>query len=272
MKKIDLKNITKLCLFNLSTTKKTIIGWSIAIFSVMTLYMILFPSINEMANLKFEAMPQELLQFVGMTEISDLSDFTAYYSMIFTLVLVAISIFSATFSAGLITKEEKSKSIEFLSSLSVSRNEIYIAKYFTSLIATACIILCAVVSTIACGLINGGETFSLMNIIGSAKITGFSPIFFGGISLAIAGFSSKIGTGSVASGIVLFSYLLGYLGQLVGENGQALLYFSPFISFTVENALKLSSQTIATVAVYMAIYLTSIVVGGFFYKQRDLRI
>ncbi len=272
MKNIEIKNIIKLCSFNLITTRKTIIGWGIAIFAIMTLYMILFPSIQDLAQAKFDAMPAELMQFVGMENMSDMSNYVTYYGMIYNLILVAVSIFSATFSARLITKEEKSKSIEFLNSLAVSRLEIYISKYVTALIAVALILSGAIISVIACGFIGGGESFILADIIASAKITSFSALLFGGIGFMLAGINAKIGTGSVVASVVLLSYMLGYLGELLGDNAQWLAYFSPFITLHVGEVIALSDQTMYSLVAYIVIYVVALIIGGLVYRKRDLSI
>ncbi len=272
MNNIDLKNVLRLCKFNLLTTRKTIIGWSVAILGVMTLYMALFSSIQEMATAKFDVMPEELLQFVGMEDMSDMSNYTSYYGTIFGLILVAVSIFSATFSAGLIIKEEKSKSIEFLNSLAVSRTEIYISKYITATLAVGIVLSCAIISAIVCGYFGGGETFDLMAIISSGKISSFTALIFGAIGFKIAGINANLGTGAVASGVVMVSYMAGYLGQLLGENGELLLYLSPFIMFSVENTIELNEKTAITLAVYIVVYIFSLVAGCVGYNKRDLKI
>ncbi len=272
MKTIELKNIFRLCSFNLMTTKKAIIGWSIAIFSIMTLYMILFPSIQDLAQTKFDVMPEELMQFVGMENMSDMSNYVTYFGMIYNIVLVAVSIFSATFSAKLISKEEKTKSIEFLNSLAVSRLEIYISKYFTALLAVAVVLSGAIISTIACGFIGGGESFVLSDIIAAAKITSFSAILFGGIGLMLAGISSKIGTGSVVASVVLVSYMLGYLGEILGEKGEFLLNFSPFITLNVSQVIEFSDKTMISLIVYIFLYIIALFIGGIVYNKRDLQI
>ncbi len=272
MKNIDFKNVVRLCSFNLMTQRKVIIGWSIAIFSIMTLYMILFPSIQDLAQAKFDAMPQELMQFVGMENMSDMSNYITYFGMIYNLILVAVSIFAATFSAGLITKEEKTKSIEFLNSLAVSRLEIYISKYFTSLTAVAIVLTGAIISTIACGVIGGGESFVITDIIAAAKITSFSAILFSGIGFMLSGLSAKLGTGSVVSSVVLASYMLGYLGELLADKAEWLTYFSPFIMLNVTEVIEISEKTMFTLIVYIIVYIAALIVGGAVYKKRDLQI
>ncbi|MFI3207295.1 MAG: ABC transporter permease subunit [Clostridia bacterium] len=272
MKKISLKNIYRLCIFSLRTHKKLILAWSFAIFSIMTLYMILFSSIQEMAEIKMEAMPQELLQFVGMEDFSEMSNYVSYFGIIFGIVLVAIAIFGASYSSSLITKEEKSKSIEFLSTLPISRTEIFVANYFSSTIAVAITLYTAVFATIICGFIQGGESFVLADVIQISKICSFIPLLFSAISLGLAGISSKIASGTFCSMVVLGSYMLGYLGTLLNDDGKILSYASPFISLSAEKSLELSSETIIILLIYFAIYFTFLFVGNYFYSKRDLNV
>ena len=272
MKNIEIKNIFKLCKFNLSTSRKQIIGWTVAIFAIMSLYMILFPAMQDLAQAKFDAMPKELLQFVGMQDMSDMSNYITYYSMIYTILLVAVSIFSASFSAKLITKEESTKSIEFLNSLAVSRSEIYISKYCTSLVAITIVILFATLSAIVCGFIGGGETFVLSDIIASVKITSFTAYLFGGIALMLAGISTKVGSGAIVSSVVVASYMLGYLGQLLEDKGDVLLYFSPFVTLNVQDAVLLTDRLVLSLSIYFIVYIIALVVGGVYYNKRDMQL
>ncbi len=272
MKNIEMKNILRLCSFSLFINRKTILGWSIAILGIMTLYMGLFSSIKDIALIKMEAMPKELLQFVGMENMSDMSNYISYYGTIYGIIIVAVSIFSATFSAGLISKEEKSKSIEFLNSLAVSRTEIYISKYLTSTIAVGVVLSCAIISAIICGIIGGGESFILFDIISTAKITGFTALLFGAVGFKVAGINAKLGSGGIACAIVLISYMLGYLGQLLGDKAEFLLYLSPFITLSTDKILELSNDTLIALIVYIIVYIASLVAGCVGYNKRDLKI
>ncbi len=272
MKNRTSKNIWQLFCFQMFITRKLILGWTIAITGIMFLYMILFPSIEEMGQMKMDAMPEELLQFVGMEDTAVFNDFTTYYGMILGLVLVAVSIFAATYAANLIQKEEKSKSIEFLSTLAVSRQEIYWAKFFTYTVGVSVVLTMAILTTIVCGFINGGETFQLGEVLASAKLTSFTALLFGAVGLFLAATFRKISAAGVASMVVLVSYLLGYLGQLLGEDGTVLTYFSPFLSINVEKAIALGSETIGVISGYLLVYVAILVIGAHAYCKRDLQI
>lgn len=272
MNSFSIKNVGRLTTFELKNSMKKLVSWCIAIFAITFLYMILFPSVKDMAQVKMEAMPKELLQFVGMSDLSDMSNFITYFGMIFNLILIAICIFAATFSAGIVLKEEKEKTIEFLYSLTVSRVEIFVAKFVASLIGVLAVIFSCVDSAAICGLINGGQTFDSSNFLKIITISGWIPLFFMAISLMVAGFSSKIGAQTIGSMAVVLCYVLGYLSELLGENGKWLSYLSPFNVFSPQNALDMNDTTSTALVVYSILSVVFICSGCLKYKKRDFKI
>ena len=272
MSKFNFSSSLKLTGFDLRNNRKQIIGWSIAIFSIMFMYMILFPSMQDMAKIKMEAMPKEFLQLFDMENMNELANFTGYFGMVFNLILIAMSIFAATFAANLIYREEKSKTIEFLYSLEVSRAEIYVSKLITAFLACLAVLLSATLSTAVCGFINGGETFVFADFLQIVKVSGFTVFFFMAVSLMLAGLTAKVGVAGVGSMVVLFSYLLGYLSKLLETKAEWLAYCSPFELFSPQKALALENHTMTELGVYFGITAVFLIVGGMVYKRRDFNI
>ncbi len=271
MKSFEMKKMLKLTQFELLVQRGKMMGWAMAIFAIMFLYMILFPSIQDMAQMKLDAMPVELLQFVGMDDLADMSDYITYFGMIYNLILIAISVFAATFSANLLYKEEKTKSIEFLQSLEVSRSEVYFSKLLTAFVAILVVVSSAACSTLICGLINGGDTFVIMNFIQIVKVSSFTPFFFMAISFLLAGATASFSTSMVSSMIVLMCYVVGYLGVLLNDKAAWLLNLSPFEVFKPEAAVLLETQTIIALGIYSLIAVIFIAVGNLIYKKRDFK-
>ncbi len=265
-------NILKLTRFNLKTNKNQILGWGIAIFGIMFLYMILFPSVKDMAQIKMEAMPQELMQFVGVNDFTELNNYVVYFGMIYNLILIAISIFATIFAANIITKEEKNKTIEFLYSLEISRVEIYVSKLVTSFIAVLVVVLAAAVSVLICGMVNGGETFVLIDILQILKISSVTPFIFLSVGIMIAGITTKISGSNVGSGVVILSYILGFLSTMVGEEFQWLKYLSPFEMFKPERALDLNQDILLSIGIAAGVTILFLLIGIVVYKKRDFRI
>lgn len=269
MSKYQLTNSLKLSSFDLENNRKMIISWSIAMFSFMFLYMILFPSIQEIAQVKMDAMPKELLEFVGMDNFTDMNNFVSYFGMIFNLALIAISFFAVTFGANLFLKEEKNKTIEFLSSLEVNRTEIYIAKLLTAFVAVISVLLASMIAVLICGVINGGENFSDIEVFIIVKMAGFTPFFFMALGLCLSAVSAKIGASVIGSMAVIFSYMSGYLGNILGEKALWLQYLSPFELFQPEHAQSPDGTILMALAVYIVLMFGMWIIGAMIYKRRD---
>jgi len=272
MSKFSLKASLKLTGFDLKNNRRQIFGWSIAMFAIMFMYMILFPSMQDMVKMKMDAMPKELLQLFGMEDFGGLGNFVNYFGMIFNIIIVAISIFAVTFSANLIYREEKTKTIEFMYSLEISRTEIFVSKLITAFVAVLAVLVSSTISTVICGAINGGETFVLADVMQIVKITGFTAVFFMSLALLLAGVTAKIGVSSVGSMTVLTLYMLGYLSKLLEDKLGWLSNFSPFEVFAPAKALSLGSSTMSALAVYFGLMVVFLFVGAFVYKRRDFNI
>lgn len=270
MNKMSIRSIINITKFNLKVNKNNIIGWFISIFSIMFLYMILFPYIKDIGAAKMEMLPEDMLKLFGLNSLSDMYNFINYFGMIFTMILVAISIYSATFSAKLICKEEYNKSIEFLNSLNVNRSEIYYSKVLTAFISVTFVLFGTVSSSLIAGLINGGSTFILSDFITIVKISSISVYIYLAIAFLISGITSKINVSSITSIIVLTSYMIGYLGVLLEKKW--IMYFSPFETLSTNNVLNINRNTIYVLLIYFIIIIISILLGNKFYKKRDFNI
>ncbi|MFI3141454.1 MAG: ABC transporter permease subunit [Clostridia bacterium] len=267
-----LNNIKNITLFDLKNNKKLIFGWAVSIFGIMFLYMILFPSVQDMAQIKMQAMPEELMRFMGMSDFSDMSNFVSYFAMIYNIILIAISIFAVTFAANLVLKEEKSKTIEFLYSLQVSKIEIYLSKFFVAYIAALFVICSAVVATLICGFINGGETFVFLDVVSIVKLSSITPLIYLSIGSMLAGISGKISGATVGSMIVILSYVLGFLSTMVSESLSWLEYLSPFQVFSPTLALESGIDGLINMCLYCAVMFAFVAIGGALYNKRDFKI
>lgn len=264
------RNILKLVKFQLNNRKNYILGWSIGVFAMMFLYMILFESMKDLGQVKFEAMPKEVLEFMGVDSLAVMTDWINYYGMIFSLFTLVVSFFAATFAGSLLYNEEKTKSIEFLNALPVSRLEIFLSKILTSFVAVMVVSLAMDVSALLCGFINGGETFVVYDALTIMKISGFVPFFFMALALFVGGLTTYVATGLVASGGVIIFYMLGYLGSLL-EN-ELLMNFSPFKVFEASHALNLNSEILTLFGIFFIAMVVIVFLGGLVYNKRDFNI
>ncbi|MBP7320089.1 MAG: ABC transporter permease subunit [Lachnospiraceae bacterium] len=266
------KTFKILLMMEIRNNRKLIFGWAIGIFSILFMYMILFPSVKEMGQMKLDAMPKEMLQLMGMESMDDFRTFPSYFGTIYNIVLIAISIFSGILCGGLLYKEEKTKSIEFLYSMEVSRAEIYLAKVMTGFLGILLVVGCGTISTMICGFWNGGSTFDAELVLRIIKISSCSAFFFGAVGFFVGGITGRISAGSISAMLVLATYLVGYLGNLLGTKAEWLKAFSPLEVLKPQNAMHPDSDLVIGLMTYMGFMILLVVCGLGSYRKRDLFI
>lgn len=146
-----MNNIKLLSLFQLKIKRRQIMVWTIVLAAIMFMYMILFPSLQDLASVKLDSLPKELLQLMGVEGFSDLSKYNSYFVMVYSIIIIAYTIYIANFSASIFQSDESDKSVEFIASQSVSRVEIFISKLITSFIALLSPFIAISLIVVLCG-------------------------------------------------------------------------------------------------------------------------
>ncbi len=272
MNKGGLKSILRLTGFHLSNQKKSIRGWALVIFFMMCMYMGLYDTMKEMTQMKMERMPSQFTDFFNMEDFSVMGTYIGFFGLIYNFILIPITIFAVTFTARIIIGEEKSKSIEFLYSMPFSRQEIFLSKILTSLVGVTVVVLAGGVATIGWGYFHEGSSLELFELVQVFKVSSFIPYFFAAVAIFMAGLSGKITSGATVSMVVIVSYFLGYLGKLLMEKGEWLLYLSPFELFEASKAQELSAETMAHLGIFFGLFLLLCLVGTYAYRKRDFNL
>lgn len=264
-----MKNILTTIIFNTKVHKKVIIGWFLAIVSIMTLYMSLFPQVQEIAQAKIDAMPEEILDFIGLNSLKDMSNYVSYFGMVYKILTIIISIFATTYGANLISKEETNKTILFLSNLSITRKQIFISKLLTGILTIIIINIGLAISSLCCGLLIANDSFNAINIIKITLLSTYIPIIFMIIGIFIASIETKYNSAMISSLVIIISYFLGYLKSILDGKADWLKYFSPFELFSPEIALNLDFNSLITSSIYLIFVIILIFLGSICYKKRD---
>lgn len=264
-----MKNIRTLFCFQLKTNLKSIAIWSAVLFGIMAMYMAFFSTMQEMARVKFERLPKEYLQLVGIEDLSEMSNYVSFFGMIFHILIIVLSLYAVTFSIHAITKEEQTKTIEYLYSLPVTRNEIYISKVCVTLCSVVIILLSTSLSGILFGFLVGDHTFQLADMFAIIKITGTIPFFFAAFGLFLASFSPKHAGTGLGCGFVMLTYMLGYLSEILEDKAEFLQYCSPFTLLSPANAVSLSKETAISFGILAVLIIVLLILSSFLYRRRD---
>lgn len=115
---------------------RSVIIWSLAVAAIIFLYLAIYPSFSQDAELLNEMManfPPELLAAFGMTGI-DMASVLGFYGLIFLFVQICLAVQAANYGFGLVSMEERELTADFLLSKPVSRQQILTSKLLAVLI------------------------------------------------------------------------------------------------------------------------------------------
>ncbi|HKM29410.1 MAG TPA: ABC transporter permease subunit [Bacilli bacterium] len=255
--------------------KSTLI-WLVLIVGLMTMYMLLYPIVNDLMGEKLSLMPEELLQVFGMSSHSIVDNYNSYFAMIYQIILIVLSCYGVSLGANALYEEEKTKSIEFLNSVQVSRLEIYIGKVFVVMVNLVILLIGALTTTVLCGVIAGGGTLDLMAIFSVYKISGITVFFFIALGFFLASSLKKDTKPSmVGIGVLFATYIIGYLGELIADRIKFLKMLSPLHITSASTIMdsKLGNgvldYNLLPVAIIGVLMCLLIVGGALFYRKRD---
>ncbi|MDY0209530.1 MAG: ABC transporter permease subunit [Bacilli bacterium] len=255
--------------------KGTII-WLALIVGMMAMYMLMYPVIDDIMGEKLALMPEELLQIFGMSKHSVVDNYNSYFAMIYQIIFIILCCYGVSMGANALYDEEKTKSIEFLNSVQVSRLEIYVGKFLVIMVNLLILVMGSLITTILCGLVVGEGTVDNMAIISVYKISGITLFFFVALGFFLASFLKKDIKPSMAGLSILFvTYIIGYLGELVADKIEFIKMLSP-IHITSASAIMDSTMGIGTldynllpVAIITLLMFGFIVGGAVLYRKRD---
>lgn len=272
MSKIEFKNIWNITLFDIKCNLKYLLSWTLGLTTFVAIYMLFFPYVEEIGMAKLEVLPEEMLQLFNINDINEMSNYTSYFVMIYSLAMLVTSIFAVNLASTLLVKPEKDKTIEYLYSLTISRSEIYLSKLLTTSIWITIALYGMGFSGIICGALFNYDTYSFTDILLIIKYSAIIPYLFAFITICLGSIKTDLGSTSFGSFIIFVVYLIGYLGTLVGEKFVLLTYVSPFVTACSSDILSIDTNSVIAIAIYYFIAIFSLFIGYTFYKKRDIQM
>lgn len=272
MKKTNTKNIVVLSAFEIKKSKKFLIGFTVIITMIMSLYMFLFDSVKDMASMKLDSLPKEMLNIFNINDIESLASYDGYFAMVFRLILIAISCYMMVFASKIFKKEEEEKTIEFLYSLSVSRKEIFLSKSLTISIVTFLPFLATVTVTSLAALSQNIENFVFSDFLKNASIMYIPVIIYVSIAILLASVLKNNNISALASSFVFTTYIMGYFSKLFGRDADFLKFLSPLHVFSYSGKSEFLPSIAKESLIYLTLSLIIILFSLNFYSKRDFNL
>lgn len=219
---------------------KSFLIWLITLIGIFLVVYLIYPSIINDENIKMidemmKMFPEEMLVAFNM----DISSIDSAYGWLksegFVFVLLIIGCYSGILGSNILLKEENDKTIEYLNSLPIKRNNIILNKVLTGVIyITSMVILLGIFNFIGLSL---SENFDKKQYI-LLSITPILPsyvIYF--LCMFLSTFTNKTKKMlGISLGIVLISYVLQTLST-IAETTEFLKYLSVFTLADIRNVI-----------------------------------
>ena len=214
--------------------------WLLVLMGLFLVVFLVYPSIVNSSNIKdmdslMEMFPEEMLKAFNM----DLSSITSAYGWLksegFVFVLLIIGCYSGILGSTILLKEENDKTIEYLNSLPIKRNDIIINKVIVGIVY---IILMTIILSIFnfIGLSCSGEFDHKQYFLLSITPI-FSSLVIFMVCMFLSTFTNKTKKMIGASlGIVFINYVLQMLSS-IADSVSWLKYLSVFTIADIRNVI-----------------------------------
>jgi ABC-2 type transport system permease protein len=255
----------------LKANRKALIIWSICMFLGVLSGMAKYTGYSSGANSDvFNKMPFTMKALFGFGSF-DVTTISGFFAFLFTYLVVAAAIHAVLLGNGIVAKEERDKTSEFLMTKPVSRTAIITSKLFAAAVNVIIVNVVSLLSSIAMvAVYNKGKdiTGEILAFFISMLIIQVIFLSFGAF-LAVLIKNSKA-SGSLAAGILFVSYLISKITDLT-DKVNYLNILSPFKYFN--NVDIVNGNGLSLFATVVSILLSAAFFGSAYilYQKRDLK-
>ncbi|MGL5041786.1 MAG: ABC transporter permease subunit [Culicoidibacterales bacterium] len=259
--------------------KRSIFVWSSAVIVMITLFMLVFPSMKdsgmqELVLMKTDALPENLMKIFNIEDMTKLLQITGYFSYVFQYMYIAAAIFATSLGMNTLVKEQTEGTIEYLYGQPISRADIIVSKFvanilmlylFWLIVFLACIIIFIIFKNPEDNLGQLVEQLSRIFVSEGLVLTLFYAI---GFSLSTIITSTKV-VMSAALGLVFGTYTVGILAT-VNTDLDSLKYLSP-LNYALPGDVMNKFMDPAYIVIIAIIVSCTFILSIFIYQKKDLK-
>jgi len=267
--------------FEMKQLRRSMITWALVLGGIMLLYLLFYPSMKssdfaELFNQKMNLIPKEMQSAFNLNAFIDFSDLRQYFAYISQFLFIAADVYAVMLGAGILSREESNRTIEFLYAQPVSRPQIVTAK-----------LVAAFLTLILFNFIFGAITLTIAMAVRPADlavpdlVTTVKAVFIGqflvqscflSIGLAISALMSNASRStSLGMASFFFTYIAGILASTIKELDW-LRYLSP--SNYLSTAQMAQGNLLAGEygLIMLLVSLLSISIAYYYYSRKDFQL
>jgi len=250
--------------------RRSVIIWSLSMAVLAILYILIYKALgNEIEQFKvfIDKFPDVMKKAMNIL-VDNISTLVGFYSFIFTFVVLCGAIQAMNLGAGIVSKEIRDKTADFLMTKPVSRFTILTSKLlavFVSLVITNLIYLGL---TMLSAVVIVGEYDAVRFLMISLTLF-FTQVVFMAMGIIISVLATKIRSViSVSLSTVFGFYIIGSLGAVIGD--EKVRYLSPFRFFDLGYIIKNSSYEVSYCIVALLFIAAAIAASYMVYLKKDV--
>jgi ABC-2 type transport system permease protein len=259
-------------LHELKQGRRSVIIWSISLIAAAALYLSIFPAFADSAeaiNKMIMNFPEGVRKALGIT-FDAYSSLASFYAMILGYISLAGAIQAMNVGTGILSKEERGKTAEFLMTKPVKRSTILTAK----LSASAVMILITAFTFIAASLLIMNSVSEVSMDIGLYMKLSMTyvliQIFFLALGFLISVIRKRVKSVLSVSLVTVFGfYIVGMLDAVLGvENVR---YFTPFKYYDLMYLIKNNTYEWTFVVLEAALVVAAIIISYVIFGKKDIQ-
>lgn len=216
--------------------------------------------------------PKPLLALFGMSDLN-LTVLIGYFGILYLYFALIATIHAGLTGAGIVSKEERDKTSEFLVTRPVSRNRVLTAKLLAGL--TNVIILFTVIavsSVIGVAIVNKGDyslTPQIMTMMWGILLMQLVFFSLGALS---AGLFKNPKLPTLAVTVAVVGTYIFYAGSQINDSLQWLRFTTPFRWFSAASIINANGLGYGYVGLALVLSILFILLSYAFYNRRDITV
>lgn len=252
---------------------KSFLIWTSLIIAIYLVVYLIYPTIISSENVKLlnemlAVFPQEILKAFNM----DISSIDSAYGWLksegFVFILLITGSYATILGSQIVLKEESEKTIEYLNSLPVKRQNIMMSKFIVGIIYITCMVIIIGIFNYI-GLTLSGD-FNQKQYIYLSLSPLFPAYILYSLSMFISTFFHKTKKMlGISLGIVFMSYILQMLSELT-ESVEFLKYFSVFTLADIRHIITEININPIMIIISVVCTLLFLILSIIQYERKDL--
>jgi ABC-2 type transport system permease protein len=259
-------------LHELRSYQKVTIIWICSLVALVVLYLMIYPTFTHDVTLTkkvLSAFPPAVRAGLGI-QLDTFFSILGFYSYIFNFVLLAGAIQAMNLGAGIISKEARLKTTDFLLTKPVTRTQVMTSKMLAAITLLVLTNICYIIAAFAAAKSVATESFSLkIFLMISAALFLIQMIFvILGILFAVVIPKIKSVVAFTLPTVFVF-FIISTLGSVLGE--EKVRYFTPFKFYDSAYIMKHGAYEMRFLAIEVFFLIIAGIASYVIYMKKDVQ-